>query len=321
MQNVLISIVMPVYNAAKFLDYSIPSVLSQTYQNIELVVVDDASTDNSYEIVLNYAQLDSRVKAYSIPFVDGAKATRDFAIMRAKGDWIVYVDADDMIESDLIEKLWKRHLETGADFVCSIMHFVEKNGASDSLTVPNTSFDLNQVINGTEAMIRTLSYWEFGTAGALIHRENITNLYQSEDSLLYNDECDSRIYLNNSKLVAFTDAAYYYIQHKNSSTNDKSVNALLFEVLNFVGLTHYFDIKYGRGNALSSYSRLTAANWFKDRLPRILFTSMSKKQRISLQKTKVLDEAYAIFRQQYYEHNYILVQYYRAMMLIIRYLR
>ena len=225
MSSELISIVMPVYNAAKFLDYSIPSVLSQTYQNIELVVVDDASSDNSYEIVLKYANLDNRVKAFSIPFVDGPKPTRDNAILRAKGDWIVYVDADDAIEYDMIEKLWKRHIETGADFVCPTMHLVERKGMPDLLTIPRDSFDLNNLYNGTEAMIRTLSSWEFGTAGALIHRKNITNLYQLENSLLYNDECDSRIYLNNSNLVAFSNASYYYTQHTNSSTHDKSVNA------------------------------------------------------------------------------------------------
>ena len=321
MSSELISIVMPVYNAAHFLDYSIPSVLSQTYQNIELVIVDDASTDNSYEIMQKYTKLDSRVRAFSIPHVEGPKPTRDNAIMNAKGDWIVFVDADDAIDNDFIEKLWKRHIETGADFVCPVMRLVERKGKPVIYSIPKESFDLDVVYNGTEAMIRTLSSWEFGTIGALISRENITNLYQLPNSLPYNDECDSRIYLNNSKLVAFTDASYYYTQHVNSSTHDKSVNALLFEILNFVGLTHYYDNKYGIGNALSIYSRYETANLFRKILPQVLLTSWKRKQCISSQKKKVLDEAYAIFRQQCYKHNYLLVQYYRLLMLIIRYLR
>ena len=321
MPNELISIVMPVYNAANFLDYSIPSVLSQTYENIELVVVDDASTDNSYEIIQRYAESDHRVKAFAIPFVEGPKPTRDNAIMRAKGDWIVYVDADDAIEPIYIEKLWKRHVETGADFVCSVMHLVEKKGMPDIITIPRNSFDLSTLYNGTEAMLRTLSTWEFGTNGALINRRNITNLYQVSNSLLYNDECDSRIYLNNSKLVAFTDAAYYYTQHANSSTHDKSVNSLLFDILNFVGLTHYFEDRYGRGSALSLYSRLEAATQFQDVLPQALKVSWKTKQRFSSHKKKVLNEAYAIFRQQYYKRNYLRVQFYRMLMLIVRYLR
>ena len=321
MPNELISIVMPVYNAAKFLDYSIPSVLSQTYENIELVVVDDASTDNSYEIIQKYADADHRVKAFSIPFVEGPKPARDNAIMRAKGNWIVSVDADDAIEPVFIEKLWKRHVETGADFVCAVMHLVERKGMPDITTIPRHSFDLSTIYNGTEAMIRTLSNWEFGTAGALISRRNITNLYQSSNSFPYNDECDSRIYLNNSKLVAFTDAAYYYTQHATSSTHDKSVNALLFDILNDVGLTHYFDDRYGKGSALSMYSRLETANQFQEVLPHAIFVSLRTNQRFSSQKKNVLNDAYAIFRQQYYKHNYLRVQYYRMLMLIVRYLR
>lgn len=321
MQNELISIVMPVYNAAKFLDRSIPSVLAQTYKNIELVVVDDASTDNSYEILQKYAELDSRVKAFTIPHVEGPKPTRDIAIARANGDWIVYVDADDEIDSCLIEKLWKRHIETGADFVCSIMHQVEERGGEDISVLPDKSFDLSTVLNGTEAMLRTLGRWEFGMCGALICRSNITNLCQSPDSLPYNDECDSRIYLNNSKLVAFTDASYYYIQHVASSTHEKSVNALLFDILNFVGLTHYFDRTYGKVNALSVYSRMETANTFREVLPKVIRVSWKKNQRISQQKKNVLIEAYAIFRQHYYRDKYFMVQYYRLLMLIIRYLR
>lgn len=321
MSSELISVVMPVYNAARFLDYSIPSVLSQTYTNIELVVVDDESIDNSYEILKKYAEQDSRVKAFTIPHVEGPKPTRDNAIMRAKGDWIIFVDADDAIDEDLIEKVWKRHIETGADFVCPVMHLVEKKGASDIQRIPRDSFDLNATFNGTEAMIRTLPYWEFGTAGALIHRSNITNLYQSSGSLSYNDECDSRIYLNNSKLVAFSDAAYYYTQHANSSTHDKSVNALLFDVNNYVGLTRYFDSKYGKDNALSLYSRMEMSSIFTDVLLNLILTSWRTKQRLSPQMKKVLDEAYAIFRQQNYKKSSIKVQYYRLLMLIIRYLR
>lgn len=317
----LISIVMPVYNAANFLDYSIPSVLSQTYSNIELVVVDDSSTDNSFEILKKYAALDNRVKPFSIPFVEGPKPARDNAIIRAKGEWIVFVDADDAIDSDFIEKLWKRHIETGADFVCPIMHLVERKGMPLISKIPKNSFDLNSKFNGTEAMIRTLSSWEFGTIGALIKRSNITNLYQSSNSLNYNDECDSRIYLNNSKIVAFTDTIYYYTQHLNSSTHNKSVNALLFDILNFVGLTRYFDNYYGNGSALSIYSRIEAANWFKENLPHVVWVSWQKKQRISNHKKKVLDEAYSIFRQQFYKDHYLRVQYYRILMLIIRYLR
>ena len=321
MSDELISIVMPVYNAAKFLDYSIPSVLSQTYQNIELVVVDDASTDHSYEILQRYAEADHRVKVFSIPFVEGPKPARDNAIMRAKGNWIISVDADDAIEPTFVEKLWNRHIETGADFVCAVMHLVEKKGMPDITTIPRSSFNLGTIYNGTEAMIRTLSNWEFGTAGALINRRNITNLYQSSNSLFYNDECDSRIYLNNSKLVAFTDAAYYYTQHANSSTHDKSVNSLLFDILNVVGLTHYFEDKYGKGSALSMYSRLEVANLFQEILPQAIKVSWRTKQHFSSHKKKVLDEAYAIFRQQYYKYNYLRVQYYRVMMLLVRYLR
>lgn len=321
MSNELISIVMPVYNAAKFLDYSIPSVLSQTYQNIELVVVDDASSDNSYEVMQKYANLDSRVKAFSIPFVDGPKPARDNAIMRARGNWIVAVDADDAIEPEYIEKLWQKHKETGADYVCAVIHVVEKLGMPDLYTIPQVSFSLNNLFYGSEAMLRTLPHWEFGSNGALISRKNITNLYHMPNSLRYNDEVDTRIYLNNSKLVAFTDAAYFYVKHAASSTRNKSVNSLLFEISNYVGLSHYFNDIYGRGNALAIYSQVEAANIFHDLLPSILWTSWSKKQRISLHKKNILNEAYAFFRQQFYKYNYFMVQYYRILMLIIRYMR
>ncbi len=321
MSTELISVVMPVYNAANFLDYSIPSVLSQTYQNFELIIVDDASSDNSYKIIQRYANLDNRIKFFSIPHVEGPKPTRDYAIQQAQGNWIVSIDADDVIDIDFLEKLWQRHIETGADFVCPVMHLVEGIGMPDLYTIPKKSFDLNSIFNGTEAMIRTLSNWEFGTAGALIYRNNITNLYSTENSLPYNDECDSRIYLNNSKRVAFTDASYYYIQHTNSSTHDKSVNALLFDILNFVGLAHYFDDKYGKYNALSVYSRLETAMLFQKILPQALWTSWRKNQCFSSQKKKLLDEAYLIFREQYYKRNYMRVQYYRFLMLIVRYLR
>lgn len=99
-----VSVVMATYNTEKFLAESIQSVLSQTHQDFELIIVNDNSSDSSEEIIRSFAAKDSRIVCLSNHFNMRQSATRNRAIEIAKGDFIVIVDSDDICLSDRIEK-------------------------------------------------------------------------------------------------------------------------------------------------------------------------------------------------------------------------
>ena len=92
----VISIITPVYNSGKYVDATINSVLCQTYQNWELLLVDDCSTDNSFEIISNYAQLDARIRVFRNISNSKAYETRNCALRNAKGSFIAFLDSDDI---------------------------------------------------------------------------------------------------------------------------------------------------------------------------------------------------------------------------------
>lgn len=119
-----LSVIMPVYNASKFLSQTLDSVLSQSYKDFEMIAVDDCSTDNSFDILCEYAQKDNRVKVYKNESNRGVSYTRNFAVEKACGEYIALIDSDDMWASDKLEKqlelLEKRNADlcyTGSAFI------------------------------------------------------------------------------------------------------------------------------------------------------------------------------------------------------------
>lgn len=104
MNNKLISLIIPIYNAEKYLSNCIDSILNQTYSNIEVVLVNDGSTDRSGEICEEIKAEDSRVKVIHQKN-SGPSAARNAGVLKSKGDYLQFVDADDHIESIMVEKL------------------------------------------------------------------------------------------------------------------------------------------------------------------------------------------------------------------------
>ena len=102
----LISVIVPIYNAEAYLDRCIQSIISQTYANFELILVNDGSTDNSYEICQYIANKDKRVTVVN-QTNNGASSARNRGIEMAKGEWITFIDADDYIEKNYLEFLYK----------------------------------------------------------------------------------------------------------------------------------------------------------------------------------------------------------------------
>lgn len=124
----LISIIMPAYNCEKYIEDAINSVIAQTYNSWELIVIDDGSKDNTIKIVEGLSDKDKRIRFYKNEKNLGVSETRNKGISFAKGDWIAFLDSDDMWEESKLEKQILIANKVGAEFVFTGSSFINENG-------------------------------------------------------------------------------------------------------------------------------------------------------------------------------------------------
>lgn len=126
----LISVIVPCYNVEKYLARCLNSIKNQTYKNLEIVVINDGSTDNTLEIVKQFAKKDSRFKMFT-QANHGLAYTRQYGLSLAKGEYITYVDSDDYVTSDYVEYMFNLLKKKGFKSkmaLCSLENVIEKNG-------------------------------------------------------------------------------------------------------------------------------------------------------------------------------------------------
>ena len=117
--NALVSIITPSYNSAKFIAETIQSVQNQTYQNWEMIIVDDGSSDETESVVLSILQNDNRIQFHKLSQNSGPAVARNIGIEKASGDYMTFIDADDIWFPTFIENNIKTIQETGIPFVFS----------------------------------------------------------------------------------------------------------------------------------------------------------------------------------------------------------
>lgn len=120
MNTPLVSIIVPVYNTEKYISECLHSLIQQSYSHIEIIAVDDGSTDNSLKILNDISAKDKRLKVFSQPN-QGVSAARNLALSKATGEYIMFVDADDWIDSSTIEEC----LQTIGDTDICFLHTYE----------------------------------------------------------------------------------------------------------------------------------------------------------------------------------------------------
>ena len=109
MEEIKVSVVMAVYNAERYLRQALGSVCAQTLKEIEIICVDDGSTDGSMEILKEFAGQDDRIKILQhLEKTDGAAAARNMGLQAAKGEYLSFLDADDWFEPDMLEKAYEK---------------------------------------------------------------------------------------------------------------------------------------------------------------------------------------------------------------------
>lgn len=229
----LISVVMPAYNAEKYISVAIESVINQTFSDWELIIVDDCSTDATYQIAYEYTLKENRIKLYKLERNTGyAYFPRKRAIEKSSSDWIVNLDADDYISNTDLEKLYNRVIEVQADIVLHRLVRVDVDGkvVCDDVC-PAWSFDLTQVLTGKEACMLTINSWTINGNGLFRKSifEYIWSKYKEEFVGMNTDELLTRLLFLNARNVAFCDAEYYYRINPLSISNCFSIK--LFHVL------------------------------------------------------------------------------------------
>lgn len=125
----LVSVVTPVYNAALFLEQTIQSVLNQTYPHWELILVDDGSTDASFEIAEAFSKKDSRIKSFQLKENQGAGVSRNFGIREAIGTYIAFLDADDLWTPEKLQKQLDFMIKNNCKICYSSYQLMNENGS------------------------------------------------------------------------------------------------------------------------------------------------------------------------------------------------
>ena len=155
----LVSIVVPVYNAEKFLKDTVRTVLEQTYPNWELLLVDDCSNDDSVNIIKEYATKDDRILLLKNEKNSGAALTRNYGIKEAKGTYLCFLDADDLWEKEKLEKQLKFMKDNRCAFSFTDYEFADSNGIPNGkkVKVPNT-INYKQALKNTTIFTSTVMF-------------------------------------------------------------------------------------------------------------------------------------------------------------------
>ena len=126
--NNLVSIITPSYNSSRFIEDCVKSILSQTYGNWELLIVDDCSGDNSKDIISGFSNIEVRIKPIFLENNVGAAEARNVAIRKAKGRYIAFLDSDDLWDSHKLEKQLSYMIENDIAFSYSTYQFISEDG-------------------------------------------------------------------------------------------------------------------------------------------------------------------------------------------------
>lgn len=227
----LVSIIMSAYNAGKYIKQAIDSVLCQSYINIELIICDDSSTDNTCEIIKGYK--DERIKLIQNKQNSGsAYIPRYKAFMHSNGQYIMYLDADDFLSSNYVEDLVSYIRVCQADICCSCTEFVDEKGEKlkRNAHIPDDGFDFSVQLSGRKTFLYTVPYWKISTAG-FVAKKNIwdtafrRNNKEGERGI-HDDENLFRFMFLSANVIVFSQSKYYYRMNPSSVTrrfNDKTI--------------------------------------------------------------------------------------------------
>ncbi|MDN5026920.1 glycosyltransferase family 2 protein [Streptococcus sp. SPS1] len=259
-EDFLISIVIPIYNAEKYLEQCLNSIKNQTYKNFEVILVNDGSIDNSESICKAFVESDTRFRYY-LKANGGVSSARNLGLDNVKGDFITFIDSDDWIAENHLELLINSIKKTNSDIVVSCYKEFDNN-IDTYYTIVYTKQEKNLL--NFEKMNRDdfLTIFPklmsinvcFNNAVAKLFRKELVNNLRFDTSIKYGEDLDFyfSLYLNVESVSYVDELTYVYRIHGDSTTSnfnqeyaeqELSIFKKMFKKIQEIGLPtiHYFN--------------------------------------------------------------------------------
>lgn len=216
-----VSVLVAVYNAAPFLPKCLESLTNQTFANLQIVCVDDCSTDDSLSVLNEYARQDDRIKVVERSVNGGIAKARNSGLAVADGDFVCMVDADDWLATDAIAqavKVFQGHPLSD----CVLLRFVLAYQEGNVYRLEDYPCEEFECLSGEEAFLKSLD-WRIH--GIYMVRMSIQQRFRYDESArFYSDENTARLHYFVSREVRQCAGIYYYLQHSASATHAVSGN-------------------------------------------------------------------------------------------------
>lgn len=255
-----LSVIVPCYNGERFIGRCLESLVNQTLQDIEIIVINDGSTDNSQDIIDSYANKYHNIKAYKIPN-SGIADARNFGVSKVETPYFGFLDCDDYTDVTMFEKMYNKAIETNAQVVVSNFYWVKGKKKKLEKEGPyNTGKDM--LIHLFAVLWNKIYDTEF------VRSTNI----RFPSGNRYEDAYFLYCLAPNIERLAFVDEAFvHYVQHENSITHNnneevKNMITIFDNILNYYAHTNRYDeyhdeleylhIKFFLGNSFLRSARI-----------------------------------------------------------------
>lgn len=211
-----ISILVAVYNTAPYLPQCLDSLCGQTLRDIQIICIDDCSTDQSPQILADYAQRDARITLLRTPHNSGQAAARNLGLQMATGEFTTFVDSDDWLAPDALEQALGALAQNPAND-CAVMRLI--------MYYPDDGHEVEhyrhtggrEALTGEEAFMLSLYNWAIH--GVYVVRTTLHKRYPYDaSSILYTDDHVTHLHYLNARRVVMCQGRYYYRQNPASTT-------------------------------------------------------------------------------------------------------
>ena len=214
MDEGMVTIVIPAYNAEKYLHENIESIINQTYRNLEIIYVCDGCTDHTVEILQEYAEKDFRVIVQVESENHGAAISRNIGMNKANGEWVLFWDADDVYGCSAIEEMVEASVREEADLVCCYWEYFDDTPNED-VCVDNRMKKLYcstyPVINTREELHHIMQLVDNSPCIKLVHKSLYTKEEMSfQDIPNANDVYFAKVVAMNSHKIVYVDKVFYH---------------------------------------------------------------------------------------------------------------